>query len=299
MTLPPWSARRARAGSAAAVISFDHILILPSLLDAGATDDAVSRTRTMDENLRFGAAATRCAARTTPARGTRALHRRRRAPGPGARRLRARADRATAISRRSISPRPRSMPGVLAIFTGADLARDGIGAIPPAVLLPGRDGKQMFARVDAGARDRARPLRRRAGRDRRRRDGRAGAGRGGARSRSTSTSSPAGRDVERAVAAGAPAIWDGGAGQRLPSTGRTATRQAVEAAFASAAHVARVRLARHPASRPPRWSRAPRSAPGMPRRGATRSSPARRAWRWCGACSPSRCSRSRRARSAC
>ena len=36
------------------------------------------------------------------------------------------------------------LPGVVAIFTGADLERDGIGAIPPAVLLPGRGGKQMF-----------------------------------------------------------------------------------------------------------------------------------------------------------
>ena len=36
------------------------------------------------------------------------------------------------------------MPGVIAVFTGADLERDGIGAIPPAVLLPGRGGTQMF-----------------------------------------------------------------------------------------------------------------------------------------------------------
>ncbi len=36
------------------------------------------------------------------------------------------------------------LPGVVAIFTGADLERDGIGAIPPAVLLPGRGGKPMF-----------------------------------------------------------------------------------------------------------------------------------------------------------
>ena len=34
------------------------------------------------------------------------------------------------------------MPGVLAILAGADLA---LGAIPPGVLLPGRDGKPMFA----------------------------------------------------------------------------------------------------------------------------------------------------------
>ncbi|MCG6877263.1 MAG: xanthine dehydrogenase family protein molybdopterin-binding subunit [Betaproteobacteria bacterium] len=38
----------------------------------------------------------------------------------------------------------RSMPGVLAVITGRDLADEGIGTIPPLVLLPGRGGKQMF-----------------------------------------------------------------------------------------------------------------------------------------------------------
>jgi carbon-monoxide dehydrogenase large subunit len=33
--------------------------------------------------------------------------------------------------------RARAMPGVLAVYTGADLAREGLGAIPPAVVLPG------------------------------------------------------------------------------------------------------------------------------------------------------------------
>jgi carbon-monoxide dehydrogenase large subunit len=37
------------------------------------------------------------------------------------------------------------MPGVLAVITGAELAREGLGAIPPGVLLPGKDGKPMFA----------------------------------------------------------------------------------------------------------------------------------------------------------
>ena len=35
------------------------------------------------------------------------------------------------------------LPGVLAVITGADLAGAGMGPIPPAVLLPGRGGKQM------------------------------------------------------------------------------------------------------------------------------------------------------------
>ncbi|MDA1116410.1 MAG: xanthine dehydrogenase family protein molybdopterin-binding subunit [Proteobacteria bacterium] len=37
------------------------------------------------------------------------------------------------------------MPGVLAVITGAELAGEGLGAIPAAVLLPGRGGKPMFA----------------------------------------------------------------------------------------------------------------------------------------------------------
>jgi carbon-monoxide dehydrogenase large subunit len=41
------------------------------------------------------------------------------------------------------SRKPKAMPGVLAVYTGADLARDGLGAIPPAAALPGRDGKPM------------------------------------------------------------------------------------------------------------------------------------------------------------
>jgi len=36
------------------------------------------------------------------------------------------------------------MSGVLAVITAADIAKAGLGAIPPAVLLPGRNGKPMF-----------------------------------------------------------------------------------------------------------------------------------------------------------
>ncbi len=39
----------------------------------------------------------------------------------------------------------KKMPGVLAIFTGTDLARDGIGDIPPVISAMGRDGKPMAA----------------------------------------------------------------------------------------------------------------------------------------------------------
>ncbi|HJS37532.1 MAG TPA: xanthine dehydrogenase family protein molybdopterin-binding subunit, partial [Burkholderiales bacterium] len=38
----------------------------------------------------------------------------------------------------------RKMPGVLTVVTAADIAQAGLGSIPPAVLLPGRNGKPMF-----------------------------------------------------------------------------------------------------------------------------------------------------------
>ncbi|HAM55235.1 MAG TPA: carbon monoxide dehydrogenase, partial [Candidatus Rokubacteria bacterium] len=39
----------------------------------------------------------------------------------------------------------RTMPGVIGVFTGKDLAAEGLGAIPPAASFPGRGGKPMFA----------------------------------------------------------------------------------------------------------------------------------------------------------
>lgn len=51
----------------------------------------------------------------------------------------------------------RGMPGVLGVFTAADLAADGVNDIPPLVSLPGRDGKPMFAAsMPVLARDRVR-----------------------------------------------------------------------------------------------------------------------------------------------
>ena len=40
-----------------------------------------------------------------------------------------------------------AMPGVIAVLTGADLLRDGVGGIPPVAIFPGRDGKPMFQAV--------------------------------------------------------------------------------------------------------------------------------------------------------
>ena len=39
----------------------------------------------------------------------------------------------------------RAVPGVLGVFTGRDLANDGLGAIPPVAIFPGRDGAPMFS----------------------------------------------------------------------------------------------------------------------------------------------------------
>jgi len=53
--------------------------------------------------------------------------------------------------------RPLKMPGVIGVFTGRDLAADGLGAIPPLASLPGRGGTRMFgAAMPALAVDRVR-----------------------------------------------------------------------------------------------------------------------------------------------
>ena len=50
-----------------------------------------------------------------------------------------------------------TMPGVLAVITGRDLASDNIGDIPPVVSFNGRDGKPMFqAKMPVLAADRVR-----------------------------------------------------------------------------------------------------------------------------------------------
>jgi aerobic carbon-monoxide dehydrogenase large subunit len=50
-----------------------------------------------------------------------------------------------AIIRRVDATNARAMPGVLGVFTGRDVANDGLGSIPPVAVFPGRDGKPMFA----------------------------------------------------------------------------------------------------------------------------------------------------------
>jgi carbon-monoxide dehydrogenase large subunit len=136
--------------------------------------------------------------------------------------------------------RAAKMPGVLGIYTGRDLAADGLGAIPPAVLLPGRGGRPMFAasmpplavtrvryagepvaivvaETAAQARDAAEAV------------------------IIEATELPVVSSVERALAPGAPVIWPEAPGNiALDWTDGDAV--AVNAACARAAHIERVRL---------------------------------------------------------
>src|SRR5688500_15096324 len=62
-----------------------------------------------------------------------------------------------AILRRVGTEEAARLPGVLAVITGEDLSRDGIGDIPPLAALPGRGGRPMFqAKMPVLARDRVR-----------------------------------------------------------------------------------------------------------------------------------------------
>ena len=132
------------------------------------------------------------------------------------------------------------MPGVLGIFTGKDLAADGLGAIPPAVALPGRGGRPMFgaampplavgrvryvgepvaivvAETAAQARDAADAV------------------------AVDEAELSAASDVERALAPGAPVIWPE-APDNVALDWTDGDAAAVEMACARAAHVERVRL---------------------------------------------------------
>ena len=218
-------------------------------------------TKTCDS----AAGATRCAARTNRCSRARALHRRPRAGGRGARRVRAGADRPRRSQvgryrgRGEDARRPRDLHRCRS--RARRHRRDPAGGAPS-----GSRRQADVRRVDAGARRRARPLRRRAGRDRRRRDGGAGAGRrrgGGARPRRACP------PYRTSSARPRPARRRSGTRRRATSasTGRTATRRRWRPRSRSAAHVARVRLLDTRVAPSPRWSRAPRSARGTPRRG--------------------------------
>src|SRR2546425_10460732 len=136
--------------------------------------------------------------------------------------------------------RALKMSGVLGIFTGKDLDADGLGAIPPAVALPGRGGRPMFgaampplavgrvryvgepvaivvAETAAQARDAADAV------------------------AVDEAELSAASDVERALAPGAPVIWPE-APDNVALDWTDGDAAAVEMACARAAHVERVRL---------------------------------------------------------
>ena len=136
--------------------------------------------------------------------------------------------------------RALKMPGVLGIFTGADLAADGLGSLPPAVLLPGRSGRPMLsAAMPALAAGRVRYV------------GEPVAivvAESAAQARDAAdavtldvTALPVAPDIERALAPGAPVIW-AEAPDNVALDWTDGDAAAVESACSRAAHVERVRL---------------------------------------------------------
>ena len=135
----------------------------------------------------------------------------------------------------------RAMPGVIGVYSGKDAAADGLGAIPPVAVFPGRDGKPMFsAAMPVLAADRIRYV------------GEpvaivvaetlAQAQDAAEAVRIDYDELPSAADIDRAIARDAPAIHEARPGNiALDWTDGNAA--AVDAAFAQAAHVERVRLA--------------------------------------------------------
>jgi carbon-monoxide dehydrogenase large subunit len=160
--------------------------------------------------------------------------------------------------RRVDSARAAGLPGVLAVFTGADLMAAGLGAIPPLASFPGRGGRGLYpAAMPPLAVGRVRYV------------GEPVAlvvAESAARAwdaveavRLEIAELPAVTDVAEAVAAGAPQVWPEAPGN-VAFDWTDGDAAAVEAAFARAAHVERIRL------RDPRLAPAslePRAALGL------------------------------------
>jgi len=147
---------------------------------------------------------------------------------------------AHAVIRRVDATPARALPGVLAILTGADARADGLGAIPPAASFPGRGGTPLAsAPIPPLAVDRVRYV------------GEAVAivvAETPAQAADAAAAVvveldplPAASDVAAALAPDAPAIWPDAPGN-VAFDWADGDAAAVEVAFASAAHVARVRL---------------------------------------------------------
>ncbi|HEY6833687.1 MAG TPA: xanthine dehydrogenase family protein molybdopterin-binding subunit [Pseudolabrys sp.] len=135
----------------------------------------------------------------------------------------------------------RAMPGVLAVHTGADLAADGLGAIPPVASAVGRDGMPMIAApIPVLATDRIRYI------------GEpvaivvaetlAQAQDAAEQVRIDFAELTSASDVERATANGAAALHTQ-APDNIALNWTDGDARAVDLAFAQAAHIERVRLA--------------------------------------------------------
>ena len=147
---------------------------------------------------------------------------------------------AHAVIRKIDTASAMNMPGVIAAITGQDLAADNIGDIPPVASFNGRDGRPMFqATMPVLAAERVRYV------------GEsvafviaetANQARDAAEAVEVEfdplAASP---DVERAMAQDAPAIWRNAPGN-IALDWEDGDAAAVDAAFARAAHVERVRL---------------------------------------------------------
>ncbi|MGH6917784.1 MAG: xanthine dehydrogenase family protein molybdopterin-binding subunit, partial [Geminicoccaceae bacterium] len=134
----------------------------------------------------------------------------------------------------------RAMPGVLGVFSGAEVAADGLGGIPPVSVLAGQGGRPMVAApIPVLATGRVRHV------------GEAlaivvaqtpqQALDAAERVEIDLEDLPAAADVVRALQPDAPAIWPK-APDNLALDWADGDEAAIEAAFAEAAHVARVRL---------------------------------------------------------
>lgn len=132
------------------------------------------------------------------------------------------------------------MQGVVAAITGRDLAADNIGSIPPVASFNGRDGKPMFrAKMPVLAAERVRYV------------GEAIACVIAETAHQAQDAAEAveaqfehltaASDVERALAKDAPAIWPGAPGN-IALDWEDGNAAAVDAAFARAAHIERVKL---------------------------------------------------------
>ena len=133
-----------------------------------------------------------------------------------------------------------ALPGVLAVLTGRDLQAAGLGAIPPAAAFPGRGGKPLAtAPIPPLAVDRVRYV------------GEAvslvvaetpaQAADAAAAVALDLDPLPAAADVDRALAPGAHPVWPDAPGN-VAFDWTDGDPAALEAAFSTAAHVARVRL---------------------------------------------------------